>query len=328
MLDLSWTSSYKSVKLIRVHNKSLARLYYLFTLIILLYVALVSIWWNKGYQFFEPIHAASMLKVKGTARVADGTVYDMYEMVVPPQQPGQVFIGTNFLLTKNQTKSVCGSTGPCNCTAGWALSPANLSAVWEYCCAAGSFVEAGMLTGKCVAAKCEVKGWCPVEGKATSANNLIGVESWTLFARVNVLFPKWGLSTSNTKLGYDISRGVNGVTLFDLQGMLADAGTTLDAVQSKGAVLLAEVDYSCNLDLGLSRCAPSITFLRLDDPNDPISSGFNFRYQVLRPPHTTALSPIHPLTHPPPHPRSAPASLSPLASCYGWLVCGCVCGCG
>ena len=38
------------------------------------------------------------------------------------------------------------------------------------------------------------------------------------------------------------------------------------------------IDWECNLDHALSQCDPQTTFVRLDNPDSTLSSGFNFRY--------------------------------------------------
>merc|ERR1711907_761864 len=46
----------------------------------------------------------------------------------------------------------------------------------------------------------------------------------------------------------------------------------------KGGIILMSFDYKCNLDKPVLDCEPEVSFERLDDPSDPVSSGFNFRY--------------------------------------------------
>jgi hypothetical protein len=38
------------------------------------------------------------------------------------------------------------------------------------------------------------------------------------------------------------------------------------------------IDWTCSFDVWSAPCAPKFTYTRLDDPNQPFSNGFNFRY--------------------------------------------------
>jgi len=133
-----------------------------------------------------------------------------------------------------------------------------------------------------------MKGWCPFETKPadSSQNYLIGVDSWTLFARINGRFPKYNEKFANTDTNPSMA-APNGITLFNISGIIAetecDSETgrkcTLADYQSKGGVILASFVYNCNLDHNVSECEPKVSFSRLDNPNDPVSSGFNFRFK-------------------------------------------------
>lgn len=72
--------------------------------------------------------------------------------------------------------------------------------------------------------------------------------------------------------------GPNGISLFDMKGIVAATGYTWDDFSHSGGIILATVEYNCNLDHAVEACVPVIAFDRLDDPKDPVSRGFNFRY--------------------------------------------------
>ena len=217
-----------------------------------------------------------MIKMKGSAHTDNGDVWDSYDLVVPPVLPDATFIGTNFILTPNQTQSQCpGVEELCNCTA----YPGDVTK----CCPAGQHTEFGRYVGGCSAdgVHCEMKGWCPFETKPENKdqNLLRGIEDWTLFARINGRFPRYNRHVANTDSNPSMD-APNNLTLWSMDGIVEKAGTSFDDYKYKGGVILASFVYNCNLDHDIADCVPEITFSRLDDPNDPVSSGFNFRYQM------------------------------------------------
>ena len=45
----------------------------------------------------------------------------------------------------------------------------------------------------------------------------------------------------------------------------------------QGGVIVISIDWTCDLDWSIDYCLPSYTFSRLDDKNDRIAKGSNFR---------------------------------------------------
>lgn len=270
---------YNSVQMIKVKNKTLGTIYWSVFALAVIYIvySLIS---TRAYQLMDPMVSNTFIKMKGSGSTADGRVLDQYDMVVPPILPDTVFVGTNFILTPGQTQGTCDGVDDkleiCNCSAG------NLS----LCCPAGKHTENGMFTGSCGTDQihCSMRGWCPFETKPQDKdeNILLGVDEWTLFARVNGQFPHWDTSVANTQSNPNMD-APNNLTLWNMRGLAELSGEKWEDLTHKGAILLVTFNYNCNLDSTFwhsynDDCEPTIGYERLDDPTDPVSSGFNFRY--------------------------------------------------
>lgn len=46
----------------------------------------------------------------------------------------------------------------------------------------------------------------------------------------------------------------------------------------RALTLQVNFNWDCDLDGSVHACIPSVSMLRLDDPNNPLSTGYNFRY--------------------------------------------------
>jgi len=89
----------------------------------LLFVVRYAIVWQKGYQKTGPIDSAVTTKVKGVVYTnftdeisVPGNYSDLYQRIWDPtdyvipssgNEHGGFFIMTNFVITPNQTRSVC-----------------------------------------------------------------------------------------------------------------------------------------------------------------------------------------------------------------------------
>lgn len=59
-------------------------------------------------------------------------------------------------------------------------------------------------------------------------------------------------------------------------------------IATKGAILLVDIDWTCNFDYDIDDCIPTFTFERVDNDGDGIvSEGFNFRTVVYENSSTT-----------------------------------------
>jgi hypothetical protein len=124
---------------------------------------------------------------------------------------------------------------------------------------------------------CDVYAWCPTELELLPPQNTFriqGVRNFTIFVRMNVNYPKWGIIVDNTA-GSNVT--TNFVNLWTLENMVNAAGWKWSDIERYGTTIAMNAVWDCNFDQSIEYCTPRITFVRLDDPNSKLSSGFNFR---------------------------------------------------
>lgn len=112
---------YKSTRYIRVRNPILVISYYTIIFLVLCYVALYTIWIEKGYQKFETVVGTTSVKLKGTASIAANStndpinsttfngkyIYDAMDLVIPSMEENAFFIATSMISTINQKRGKC-----------------------------------------------------------------------------------------------------------------------------------------------------------------------------------------------------------------------------
>ena len=160
--------------------------------------------------------------------------------------------------------------------------------------------------GKCKGSFCELRAWCPTEGSIPDATDTVHLDGWgnfSVFARIDAVFPKFGkqhnnLQQANGEQGLcPISQMDKGkcvaANLLFLRDVLERANVSFGDAADTGAEILLQVRWTdmqpmlgakgrspCNLDAAnwKEACAPSYDFRRLDDPNNnSFSHGYNFR---------------------------------------------------
>jgi len=274
----SWYSalcSYKSVKFVRVTNKTLVCTYYSLLLLVLLYVIVFSLIIGKGYQGIDYPIGTVTPKVKGVGVVPDeqtdselyeGTVWTADDMVIPAEA-NALFVTTRYLIT-HQNRSTCAGnddTKECN-DRGMTCTKNEIDS------------EYGIYTGNCLNnSTCEVSGWCPLEEDHEGTMYVDNVGAWTVFFKVNLRFPEFDTDKSNALDKYG-SAPTEGYNLFTIDEILEMAGDNLEDVKKKGAILLFSSKFTCNLDKSEDdQCDPEFEVFRIDNAEGTISPGFNYR---------------------------------------------------
>jgi len=123
---------------------------------------------------------------------------------------------------------------------------------------------------------CILDAWCPLENQSyvPPSTDLLDVMNWTIFSRVDIRFPNFGLSRSNTKNAL-----IPGNNLFSVDDIVTAAGTTFQAIKARGAIVVGTFVFNCDLNKGIGNCNPEISWIRIDPTaSDAISKGFNYRY--------------------------------------------------
>jgi len=190
------------------------------------------------------------------------TIYDSIDLTIPPIEQDALFVTTHFVKTINQARGVCEGND-------------NKTELCSHGCNAGDYTWNGMKTGTCgVSGKyCNLSAWCPLEQENRPAEILSQVQNWSIFAKIDASFPAFGINFNNVKQGL-----VRNVNLFTVGEILDRANSSFAQTASKGAIVLANIYYKCNLDHSIDECEPSIHFERIDQSS--FSSGFNFRYAI------------------------------------------------
>jgi len=97
-----------------------------------------------------------------------------------------------------------------------------------------------------------------------------GVENFTIFLKVNLLFKMFDVSLSNTVNHNTSDILTRGYNLFTVADILRVADTDISSIAAKGAIILCTISYDCNLDIGVKHCEdhPRFSFLRIDDEKE------------------------------------------------------------
>lgn len=273
--------AYTTQKSVVIRSARLGALYYGLVFAVLLYVAYFLVYLQRGYQFRASAVGNFGLKVKGQATVRDAktgekTVYDANDLVI--YEPSGFFIAT-AIATTLQARGTCpGMDDDETCTED------------EATCSPGAYSPSGQMTGRCLATtardengnvvkRCEVNGWCPGEPEKDDVHVLDNVGEFTIFTRISVEFP--GVPGEQNVLWTNLNgtKPTRGWNLWTLNDLLQSGGMTVDDIATTGWDGRVDVEFDCNLDLGIEACAPKTpyTLKQVMYPNT-LSKGYNMRW--------------------------------------------------
>ncbi|EGD83495.1 P2X purinoceptor [Salpingoeca rosetta] len=305
---------YDTLKTVHIKSKKVGLIFRILQLVILGYIIGYAIIWQKGYQAADQAVSTVYSKVKGVAVTcndlnvtsirncsdSDIRVWDTADYVIPPQESNAAFIVTNSVQTSNQTQQ----------PGGWPEDPdaSTKGSQRAYTCEKNADCEAvrfspsrnGAVSGKCDLAtkRCMVYGWGPVElSKDDDASQVLGyprqmpqVKNFTMFIKNTIFFPHFQRKFGNTGLGNSSASYLKSCLwnestdrycpVFRIEDILSAAGVKSfeQDVMMAGAVITVQIRYDCNLDKNVETCAPEYRFTRIDEPNNTLSNGFNFRF--------------------------------------------------
>ncbi|XP_075261903.1 P2X purinoceptor 5-like isoform X2 [Convolutriloba macropyga] len=278
--------SYETEKIVQVPSYKVGVIYRLIQLAIVLYVLIVVIIKDKGYQDKFPASGVSATKLKGIAYPRDvdndnyKRVWDVADYVYPQNLESSFTVITNAVITPQQTPGTCPEDpeiGPlCDCEV-----ESNCS---DQC-------ERGMMkrSGKCVASAvdpdtkvCEIQGWCPVEVDKLPNEGVLLDEAvnFTVFIRNTVEFTKFDFIKRNVldpSTLHDCTYSEDNVfcPIFRIGSILDWADVKFEDIAVRGGIMGIYITWDCDLDQSWESCEPEYTFDREDDPE---SGGHNFRY--------------------------------------------------
>eukprot|EP01084_Bolivina_argentea_P256742 432376_1 len=276
---------YRSSREIKVENWKIALLYYGIIILVILYVIIYTIIIDKGYQITDEAIGTVSTKVKGTASTGNfydlhnRTVYDAMDIIYPSTETNALFLTSSFVNTPSQTRNICNGNqdiDECN----------NTGKIDPHCDEHNHHWKSqGVLTGICgTNNRCQVQSWCPLED---DSNPIIlnSIGEFTVFVKNHIRFPNFNIETSNARnyppeLGKKAGKLTFGKNLFRIDDIVSEATYNeynTHMLAKSGAIILVEIDWNCNLDKGLDACIPEFSFERIDNDDDGISDGFNFR---------------------------------------------------
>ena len=193
------------------------------------------------------------------------------DVIIPPNEENAFFIATSQIITPNQTRQDClgnSDTGDCTSTSNN--------------CTANEFNadSQGILTGECGDNNyCLVMGWCPLEDDSNP--EIINVGNFTAFIKIDIKFPLYKKTRSNTIDRYGNGAPIYGYNLWTINQLLSEAtdGDVTDYTQvaTSGAILLITSEWNCDLNYAMSHCNPKFKFSCIDGLSNSISNGFNCR---------------------------------------------------
>ena len=152
---------YKSQRLLRVRNRKLVLFYFLMLCIVLAYIVVYTVYYNKGYQKFTYVVGTTTPKVKGTAgyknTLTNETIcFDSLDLVQPRLEEDSLFIATSMVITANQTRGYCSNNLLPKCD--------NNNDCTKYQRQYNTD-SLGIYNGICENSYCQVYSWCPLENK-------------------------------------------------------------------------------------------------------------------------------------------------------------------
>jgi len=219
--------------------------------------------YEKGYQATGGLIGTVSTKVKGN-QMWNGTIWDEIDIVRPFKELDAFFVTSNFIGTFGQKRGICpGTAADAYCNVTYSECPTN------------AYYQMGISNGTCNfdSSHCWLIAWCPMEVDEVTANYFESVQNFTVFAKVSVKFPDYGISLSNAQ-GTKLTPGYN---LWTIGEMITSSGYSWNDIKAQGMVIAATINFDCDFDKDSSLCAPSFKFERID-LETKLSKGYNFRY--------------------------------------------------
>ena len=207
----------------------------------------------SDYKFGDPLkpHRTWNLKTKRT--------FDAYDLRIPFQESGSVFLATSItphLEQHRKIDSFCGDpTKPCVSDRECRETSEQFNLKNPDKRVHASYF--GPDTNVCGEGYCLVRGWCPIQlPKSFKTMNKI-MQDWKLFFQAIVSFAKFKKSRKNYNANMEKEPEVNE---FSIKQILDSAGTSFDEIKNTGIILLMTVSFQC-VELE-PICKPNINFRR------------------------------------------------------------------
>ncbi|VDK34649.1 unnamed protein product [Taenia asiatica] len=286
---------YETQKVVQINSFKIGFTYRLIQLGIVLYVVLWVMYHEKGYQAFDEAVSGVTAKLKGIAfsnqtnSNLGAIVWDAADYVIPPQQRSAFFVMTNLVTTLGQTLGTCEESH----------DVAGSGCKSDKDCEAGRIVMigSGVQTGVCVPSTrkanlsvCEIYGWCPTEYDVLPSDYILtNAPNFTVMLKNSIEFPKYNVKRRNILSWMDKhflstcrynpnNEKMKYCPIFRLADIMEYTKAENKQIWNKGGMVSIHIEWNCNLDYNEEQCLPKYTFRRLDDFDNPVGKGWNFRF--------------------------------------------------
>jgi len=248
--------SYDTVKEVRLLDRRLGYVYYLFGTAVFMYIVIVVFIIKKQYLETEKSMGQILTKVMRPMHTTTGLPWDIFDSVTNPGENGAVFVPTRIVVTKGQTQEepYCPSpVHPCDTAAD--------------CDIGSEFAQ----KSECFENKCMRRQWCPAEDPEmeTSVTHYLNTSTTELWFETYVHFHKFFIDVTTTDEESSIvypSRSSNTYAIHDLVRM---ANLDKNEVVNNGAIIIANAIFEC--DLGARTCKRWVETANVDT-----KTGFNY----------------------------------------------------
>eukprot|EP00927_Polykrikos_kofoidii_P060818 TRINITY_DN55726_c0_g1_i1.p1 TRINITY_DN55726_c0_g1~~TRINITY_DN55726_c0_g1_i1.p1 ORF type:complete len:449 (-),score=41.39 TRINITY_DN55726_c0_g1_i1:39-1385(-) len=247
--DLDEIFSYKTLKIVRVQDKYIGALYWMITLVVLIYISYVVFYLEGKHAENAAGFGNIIVSVHGKGFV-NGTkkIVDAADLRFPAIEPRGAFIATKRVILEQrhgrcvdmETLRSCDVHTPCPNHA------------------------------HCNGEHCESFGWCPSLGDANALNppvgavveHYMGLERLVLNIGTSIVFPVLSNRTfvAGTSDFGESARRFRNMTLGDLVA-LATPPITFEEAMDKGALLGLSFKWTCTLT---QDCEPEVSVKHLD----------------------------------------------------------------
>ncbi|XP_055338957.1 P2X purinoceptor 4-like [Paramacrobiotus metropolitanus] len=283
---------YETPRLVTVRSCRVGVIYRIVQMCIVGYLIGYVFCYMRGYQDFEMAQSSVVTKIKGMmyryrANSTRKEVWDGVDFVVPPQESDAFFIATSLVYTANQTQGQCPEDP--NVGADGILCHSDDDCAVDEPTPYGN----GLKTGRCVVWQgsvrtCEINAWCPTEIDKTPKSAILhGFETVTVLVKNHVAFPKFDKKRRN------ILDSINQTYLqscrydphtdplcpvFSVAKIVQQANVSLSEIAVRGGIIGFDISWNCDFDYDEEYCVPHYSFRRLDNKDDKVAKGWNFRH--------------------------------------------------
>merc|ERR1711865_95988 len=228
--------SYETTKVVKILDRRLGAFYYAILLLIVFYIVVGVMILGGGYLAREKARGSVSTVITGKtySKTPEFRVFDGVDAIDPPLEPGAVFVPTRIVLTPKQEQKVCKTSKKCK--------------------EKTDCKTFGSKEGTCEGGFCSELNWCPDEDKEAGDSTKVylleagDISVWfkalIQFTQLDKTRPPYSTMLDKNPTVFP-AKFANAYLIGDL---LKVAETTYDDTREKGAMLLINLLWDCDLD--------------------------------------------------------------------------------